>query len=184
MKVSRLSPLDFEKAAALLGSGLGPKDQVHEYRVEWPLAPTEAISEGATIRAGKDQVWQTLWFDPQPSLYLAFEDLAPQLLDLPFALENVWVHVHEDSLAKQMHRSLYRFRVSAGELTIEIPVTLAKDTPDRDRKATEIAYEVAKGKSAPRGLISKIYVGTELSQDWQKTPTLREYRERHQRRSK
>jgi hypothetical protein len=92
--------------------------------------------------------------------------------------------VHEDTFAKEVDRYRYWFRVPAGELTIEVPVTVAKNIPDRDRKAVEEAYAVARGKSAARGRVREIGLGTTVSRDWEKKPTLRQFRERYQRRLK
>jgi len=54
LEVGRLSPLNLEQAAVLLGSRLGAREQIHEYRSEWKLVPTAAIASGTAVVAGKD----------------------------------------------------------------------------------------------------------------------------------
>jgi hypothetical protein len=178
LEVARLSPLNLERAAALLGSRLGPRTRIHEYRSEWTLRPTPSIAEGTGVLAGKDG-WKAIWFTPHPSLDLAFEDLAPALLDLPFELEDIWVHVHEDSFAKQLDRFQYNFAVSAGELVIRVPANLPKDrAPSHEREALHAAYEVAKGRGTTRTRIAEILLTTNTSREWKSVPTLRQLRAR------
>ncbi len=184
LEVSRLSPLNLRKAATLLGSSLGPERRVTEYRIEWILAPTDGISKGTGVHAGKDSPWTAMWFSPRPSLDVAFQDLAPALLDFPFALTDVWVHGQEDSLAKDLDRFQYKFAVPAGELTIEVPVRLPKDTAKRETRAAKDAFEAAKGRSDVRGQVTEILFSTKLSREWGNEPTLREFRKRSERRSK
>ncbi len=123
--------------------------------------------------AGKVE-WKVIWFTPHPSLDLTFQDLAPALLDLPFELEDIWVHVHEDSFAKQLDRFEYKFAVSAGELVIGVPANLPKDrAPSREREALHEAYEVARGRGTTRTRIVRILLTTKTSREWNKVPTLR-----------
>ena len=177
--VGRLSPLNLKKAAALLGSRLGPRQQIHEYRSEWKLAPTAAIASGTAVHAGKD-AWEALWFTPHPSLDLTFEDLAPALFDLPFDVNEIWVHINEDSLAKKLDRFEYRFAVPAGQLIISVPANLSKGAPDREREAQREGYEVAKGRGTTRARISEVLLSTKTSREWTSVPTLRQFRARFQ----
>jgi hypothetical protein len=178
LEASRVSPLDLKKAAALLGSRLGPRQQIHEYRSEWKLVPTRSIAEGTGVHGGK-KGWKAFWFTPQASLDLTFQDLAPTLLDLPFDLEDVRVHVHEDSLAKQLDRFEYKFAVPAGELVIGVPANLPKDrTSSREREALNEAWEVARGRGTTRTRIIRILVTNEPSREWTNVPTLRQLRAR------
>jgi hypothetical protein len=184
LKVSRVSPLDLEKAAALLGSGLGARQQIHEYRSEWSLAPTEAIARGTAVHGGKGTGWKAIWFTPQDSLDLAFQDLATALLDLPFATESVWVHGHADSLAKDLDRFEYKFAVPAGELIIEVPAIHTREAPNRTDQAYDKAFDAAAGVSTDRVRVTEIHIRSETTRDWDKQRTLREFRARYKRRSK
>jgi len=112
---------------------------------------------------------------------LTFEDLAPALLDLPFDVNEIWVHIHEDSLAKKLDRFEYRFAVPAGQLVISVPANLAKAAPDGERDAQREGYEVARGRGAARGSVSEVLLTTKPSREWSDVPTLRQFRARFDR---
>src|SRR5690349_15844653 len=70
VEASRLSPLRFEQAAALLATSLGPERVITEYRSEWTLSPTEAIAEGTAMRGTGGGGVMFLSIVPKPSLDL------------------------------------------------------------------------------------------------------------------
>ena len=178
LDVCRMSPLTFDKAAGLLGSRLGPEREVTEYRSEWTIDSTDAIAEGTALGV-RGRGLMFLSIVPRPSLDIAFEDLVPRLLDLPFDLEPVSVHADE-SLVREIDRFRYTFGVPAGELIIEVPANIPFGSPGHDVKVTHEAYETAKGRSAARHRVSAIHVSNERSRDWDSEPTLRQFRARFQ----
>jgi hypothetical protein len=173
LALAKLPTLDGEKAAAILGSKMGPlRNSALEYK-DWPLARTDLIEEGVFS-------WQpgnlSVQVKPDRSLQLGFEDLANALLDFPSFWRPIQAHVSDpDSAGMIIVSYRYVFAVPAGSLAVVVP-TSVKERRDQMNKAGDEAYAILRGKARSRGPIDRITISSAPEPDVFEPRTLRQWR--------
>jgi hypothetical protein len=172
LRVSRLSPLDVEVAARAVESSLGDRTDVTKYRAEWQLRPTGLVARGTATKV-PDGFF--LEIHPRPSVGLTFQDLAPDLLDLPYDVKLRKGHVGEDSLAVAVDAVEHVFRVPSGEMYLNVSTSAPASS---EVKATHEAYDTAKDRTATRNPINSVFFTSIVSDRWTHAKTLRELRSR------
>jgi hypothetical protein len=173
MELAKLSTLDGEKAAAILGSKMGPLQNSAEEYKGWPLAPTDLIEEGVFSWQPKELSVQV---KPDQSLQFGFEDLADAMLDFPGFWRPIQAHVSDpDSTGILIVAYRYVFDVPAGSLIVIVP-TSVKEQPDQMRKAGDEAHAILRGKAKSRGPIDRITISNVREPDVFEPRTLRQWR--------
>jgi hypothetical protein len=172
LQISRLSPLDVLVAARAAESSLGDRTDVTKYRTEWQLRPTGLIARGTATKVSDGFF---LEIHPRPSVGLTFQDLAPDLLDLPYDVKLRKGHVGEDSLAVVVDAIEHGFRVPSGEIYLNVSTSAPASS---EVKATGEAYDTAKDRTARRNPINSVFFTSIVSDRWTHAKTLRELRSR------
>jgi hypothetical protein len=164
------------QAAEILGSRPAPPRSPNEVSTKWSLQPTELFVEAiGGVMPGGDSYMSIV---PRPSLGLAFEDFVPLLLDSDHTMVAQRSHPWHDSLATMVENVKHVFRVEVGELIIEVPTTVPKESPNQEEKAIRQGLDAATGSNAQRNRVRVIYFGSGIKQDWETTRTLRQLRDR------
>jgi hypothetical protein len=176
-EVSQLPRLDLLKAAEMLGSRLGPPRDSNEYGTDWPLRPTQLIAEATAgvIVLSKESYLSIV---PHPSLGLAFEDLAPLLLDARYMMIVQHGHPPGDSVASVVMGFTHVFRVEVGELLFDVPTTVPLEAQLRGESAISQGFEAANGSSAKRNLVRAVSFSSAVREGWQNAQTLGKRRAR------
>lgn len=150
-----------QTAAEALRVTLEAPVQVHERRREWPIRPDAVLSGGAIIEAGSDILIKV---KPSALLRLSFEDVAVVLMRHPYYLDPRQRHVDTDSVATMVYAIDHAFLVKAGEMRIQVPVTLPATVPEHGVKAIGQGYDQAHRASAAQAAhVDTIYFSTDLS---------------------
>jgi hypothetical protein len=172
LQISRLSPLDVLVAVRVVESSLGDRTDVTKYRAEWQLRPTGLIVRGTATKV-PDGFF--LEIHPHPSVGLTFQDLAPDLLDLPYEVKLRKGHVGEDSLAVVVDALEHVFRVPSGEMYLNVSTSVPAIS---ELKARGEASDTAKDRTVRRNPINSVFFTSIVSDRWTHARTLRELRSR------
>ena len=161
LALAAIERMTVQGAAEALGVTLQSPEQIHERRREWPLTPNEVIAGGEIIEAGSNILIE---IKPAPTLRLSFEELAAILMKQPYYLDPRESHVGADSVATKIYAIDHAFRVKAGELRVQVPVTLAPDTPNHGVQAIRRGYNQALGAPDARDArVDAIFFSTDVS---------------------
>lgn len=158
LALAAVEAVTVQSLASALGVQLAPPVQIHEYRREWPVLPSDVFADGTITEAGRDII---VSMKPAPALQLAFEDLAPTLSALPYFMESPSRHIDAHSLATRVYAIDHTFEGKGGVLRLQIPTTLPADTLDHDAKARDQGYASMYGTNPRIVLVETIHFTTD-----------------------
>ena len=161
LALAGIERMTVQGATDALGVKLQTPQQIHERRREWPITPNDVIAAGVIIEAGSNILIE---IKPAPTLQLSFEDLAVVLTKQPYYLDPRQSHVGADSVATKIYAIDHAFRVKAGELRVQVPVSLPSDTPDHGVQAIRRGRDQTLGVlNARDARVHAIFFSTDVS---------------------